>query len=263
MLRSLLLSLTLLFSTNIAAKPYSINLTETQTKALGLLIWNNEGLGQVKNLTVWNRNENFPSLGIGHFIWYPSQEKGPYVEQFPELLSYFINNGVVVPEWLLVVDKSAPWKNREAFYIAFNEPQLIELRELMTNTVSLQTRFIIKRLEKGIPDILASSSKSQQQKMKKSLAALTATPEGLFTLLDYINFKGEGISEKERYQGEGWGLKQVLLAMPAQTDNILISFALSADEMLTRRVKNAPRNEINWLKGWRVRVHKYPYLNIE
>lgn len=261
MLRLLLLFIAI-FSTNITANSYSINLSENQVEALGLLIWNNEGLGKESKLTVWNKNENFPSLGLGHFIWYPTQDKGPYVEQFPELLSYLSDHGVVIPAWLLAA-KSAPWKDREAFYIAFNEPQLVELRELMLNTVALQTRFIIKRLEKGIPAILASSNKIQQQKMKISLAALILTPEGLFTLLDYINFKGEGISEKEQYQGQGWGLKQVLLAMPEQTDNVLRSFALSADEMLTRRVKNAPRNEQNWLKGWRVRIHKYPYLNVE
>ena len=99
--------------------------------------------------------------------------------------------------------------------------------------------------------------------MEKNLTALLSTPTGTFVLLDYINFKGEGISDNEQYQGEGWGLKQVLLAMPKKTNNILLSFALAADEVLTRRVKNAPRDETQWLKGWRVRIHKYPTLALE
>ena len=28
--------------------------------------------------------------------------------------------------------------------------------------------------------------------------------------MDYVNFKGEGVSSSERYRGQGWGLLQVL-----------------------------------------------------
>ena len=82
-------------------------------------------------------------------------------------------------------------------------------------------------------------------------------------LLDYVNFKGEGINKKERYEGKGWGLKQVLLAMPQNENNPLRNFAFSADEVLTRRVINAPRDESRWLAGWRIRVHGYIDLNIK
>ena len=50
--------------------------------------------------------------------------------------------------------------------------------------------------------------------------------------------------------------------MQDNTDNVLQSFAVAADEMLTRRVNNAPRDESAWLKGWRVRVHNYASLKI-
>ncbi|TEW52880.1 hypothetical protein [Psychromonas algicola] len=262
MLRILLLSSLLFFPLSSIAQSYSISLTNQQNNTLAQLVWKNEGAGLIENLTVWNKNEAFPSLGIGHFIWYPTEQKGPYIEQFPELVAYLVNNNVKVPDWLLTT-KVAPWKNREAFYNDFSNSKLSDLRTLLKNTMPLQAKFITQRLEKGIPAILQASSESEQKKIKTQVSALTATPEGIFILLDYINFKGEGISPKERYQGEGWGLKQVLLAMPAQTDNILLSFALSADEVLTRRVKNAPKNELNWLKGWRVRVHKYPTLKID
>lgn len=261
MTRIFFIALLFFLPLNLTANPYTITLSEQQTYTLANLIWQNEGNGQIKHLTVWNRNENFPSLGIGHFIWYPTAEKGPYIEQFPQLIAYLIDNNVSVPSWL--ADSAvAPWKTRESFYEAFNDPQLTEIRELMQKTVALQAMFVIKRLEQGIPDILASSDTNQKKKINKSLNALTSTPEGIFVLLDYVNFKGEGISNKERYQGVGWGLKQVLLSMPEDTDNAILSFALSADEVLTRRVKNAPKDEFNWLKGWRARVYKYPLLNI-
>ena len=67
---------------------------------------------------------------------------------------------------------------------------------------------------------------------------------------------------KETYQGRGWGLKQVLLSMPKHYTNTRRAFAFAADETLTRRVKNAPRDESRWLKGWRIRVHAYPLITV-
>lgn len=244
------------------AQQYSILLSDSQIDKLATLIWKNEGAGKKEYLTVWNKNEAFPSLGIGHFIWYPNEEKGPYVEQFPELLSYLVANDVPVPEWLLT-SKTAPWKSREDFYNHFNSEQLTQLRDLLASTVSLQATFIIKRLEKGIPAIMDASNEQEKQKINKQITALSATPEGTFALLDYINFKGEGVDENERYQGQGWGLKQVLLNMPAQHSDLLLNFAVSADQMLTNRVKNAPRDESAWLKGWRARIYQYPSLTIK
>jgi len=236
--------------------PYKIDLTDQQLSELGLLIWKNEGQNKLDHLTVWNRGEDFPSLGLGHFIWYPENKKGPFKEQFPALLDFFKANNVTLPYW---IDKAsfAPWHSREQFYQAFEQPQLKGLRIFLSEHLDIQVKFIILRLENAIPEIIESSEQWQQQKIKANIQQLTATTAGLFTLLDYINFKGEGISPKERYQGQGWGLKQVLLTMPEQYENPLRAFGLSADEVLTRRVKNAPRDETRWLKGWRNRVHAY------
>lgn len=247
-----------LFLTSLSANSqvYEINLSQSQIEALGLLIWKNEGRQELKHLTSWNRGEYFPSLGLGHFIWYTNKEKGPFKEQFPELLKYLQENGVLLPQWL-ADSQFAPWQSREQFYKEFHDKQLTELRELLSANMNLQVQFIILRLKKAIPLILETSQPQQKAQINKQLARLTATPEGIFVLLDYINFKGEGISAKESYQGEGWGLKQVLLAMPDEYQDPLYRFALGADEVLTRRVKNAPKKELRWLKGWRVRIHGY------
>jgi hypothetical protein len=45
------------------------NLSESQKMAIGKKIWQNECGGTVDGLTTWNVGEEFPSLGIGHFIW--------------------------------------------------------------------------------------------------------------------------------------------------------------------------------------------------
>jgi hypothetical protein len=260
MLRIISFLLFSLFSLSAICATYPINLTPEQTKQLGNLIWKNEGQQKIEHLTTWNHSEDFPSLGLGHFIWYPTDEKGPFKEQFPQLLTFMSDNGVQLPTWLAQANVS-PWKSREQFYAAFDDAQLTELRVLLSEQLQLQTQFIILRLEQAIPSILESSTALQQKMIEEHLNQLS-TPEGIFSLLDYVNFKGEGVNLKERYQGEGWGLKQVLLAMPVYTDNPLRSFGYAADEVLTRRVKNAPRDEQRWLKGWRVRVHAYQNLSI-
>ena len=261
MYRMIFVLLLSLSSFSLSSAPYSVHLSDSQTKQLGQLIWKNEGQQQIKHLTSWNRGENFPSLGLGHFIWYPTVEKGPFVEQFPELLVFLAANGVSIPKWLKE-SKVAPWQSREEFYTAFEGPRLTELRKLLSEEIVLQVNFIMLRLEKAIPLIIESSNAQEQKIIMKNIKQLSS-PEGMFVLLDYVNFKGEGVSEKEHYQGQGWGLKQVLLAMPEHYENPLRSFGLAADEVLTRRVKNAPRDEFRWLKGWRSRVHNYQNLQLE
>ena len=44
----------------------------------------------------------------------------------------------------------------------------------------------------------------------RDLNGSPATSRGTFALVDYVNFKGEGTKETERYRNEGWELLQVL-----------------------------------------------------
>ena len=261
MLRLIFVIFLWLSSFSLFSAPYQVNLSEQQAQQLGLLIWKNEGQQKIEHLTTWNQGEDFPSLGLGHFIWYPTKDKGPFKEQFPQLVEFMMANGALLPTWLTKLE-TAPWQSREEFYSAFDDVQLTELRKILSEQLTLQVRFIIVRLEQAIPLILENSNAAEQQVITRNLSRLSS-PEALFTLLDYVNFKGEGVNENESYQGHGWGLKQVLLTMPEQYENPLRSFGLAADEVLTRRVKNAPRDEFRWLKGWRVRVHAYQNLNIK
>ena len=55
------------------------------------LIFKNEAGGKKENLIVWNKGEEFPSLGIGHFIWYPKNYEGNFEESYPKLKNYLIS----------------------------------------------------------------------------------------------------------------------------------------------------------------------------
>jgi hypothetical protein len=82
---------------------------------------------------------------------------------------------------------------------------------------------------------------------------------GLYILIDYVNFKGEGTLKSERYHNQGWGLMQVLENMDTNEPNKYKAFAKSAKTMLERRIKNSPpsRGESRWRKGWFKRLDTY------
>ena len=94
--------------------------------------------------------------------------------------------------------------------------------------------------------------------MKLRFEKLAASGKGTFALIDYVNFKGEGTNPSERYNGEGWGLLQVIEGMKDDASP-LQAFSDSAARVLARRVKNSPpeRNEDKWLAGWVRRVDSY------
>jgi hypothetical protein len=234
----------------------SIELSDSQAQAIGRRLWQNESGASIGGLTAWNSGEDFASLGIGHFIWYPVGKRGPFEESFPPLLSFLWSSGASVPVWLREA-KGCPWNTRAEFLAATNSPRMKELRDLLARTIGLQARFAANRLQEALPKMLATAPEDERKLVEENFARVAALPNGAYALVDYVNFKGEGTIVTERYKGEGWGLLQVLETMgngPA-----LQEFSQAADKVLTRRVQNAPpeRGEQRWLPGWRSRVQSY------
>src|SRR6185312_15208188 len=192
------------------ASAASIHLTPEQAHAIGLKIWQNEAGGKVQMLTHWNKGEEFGSFGIGHFIWYPKGKPGPFTESFPEVVDALENSGVKVPAWL---KGPCPWNDRDAFYKDFDGPRLTELRALLARTVDVQAMFTAHRLENALPQILAAAPAAERGALERRFDAVAAAPNGVYGLVDYVNFKGEGTNPTERYDGLGWGLLQVLELM--------------------------------------------------
>ncbi|MCA9792802.1 MAG: hypothetical protein KC910_13440 [Candidatus Eremiobacteraeota bacterium] len=228
---------------------------DADVQAAGKRLWQNECGGRIDGLTSWNHGESFASLGIGHFIWYPAGQEGPFQESFPKLVEYLKANGAKLPAWLETT-KDCPWNSRDAFMADFNGPRLKSLRRLLSETTALQARFAAQRLSETLPKIMAELEPDEQEVIRKRFERVRA--KGIYPLLDYVNFKGEGTSPKERYHGQGWGLLQVLQEMRDEA-NPLADFSKAADRVLTRRVQNSPpeRGESRWLQGWRNRVNGY------
>ena len=88
-------------------------LNASQKSAIGKKIWQNECAGTVNGLTTWNAGEEFPSLGIGHFIWYPAGFNGRFNETWPQFVAFAKQQGAALPA--VALERHSPWKTKAEF----------------------------------------------------------------------------------------------------------------------------------------------------
>lgn len=243
----------------LAVSPLGMALDAARKEQIGRKIWQNECGGSVNGLTTWNAGEEFPSLGIGHFIWYPSGFKGRFDESWPSFVSYAKSQGAKLPE--VALERHSLWKSKAGFQREFDGPRLSSLRKWLAAHVGLQTDFIIARSRAALPKILAAAPGSERKRIEANYHKVATTPQGVYALIDYVNFKGDGCSMAERYDGRGWGLLQVLGEMRdvPSGPSAAKEFAASAKRVLSRRIANSPpeRGEKRWEPGWHNRCDTY------
>ncbi|PID34128.1 MAG: hypothetical protein CR976_01910 [Thiotrichales bacterium] len=225
-------------------------------------ILKNQTGGNPEKLINWNDRGNFVTLGIGHFIWYPVSKKGQYNESFPVFLNYAKARGARLPAWLAnQYQEGAPWSNGATFTRSKNDPQVKELYNFMNQTLNLQANFMVERLKQTLPAMLKSLPPHERQRVHDNYLAVERSPGGIYPLLDYIQFKGSGINPAERYAGKGWGLLQVLQEMQTVQPGAaaLAEFRRAADDVLVRRIANAPATsrEARYLPQWLDRISTY------
>ncbi len=234
-------------------------LTAKQKAAIGQKIWQNESGGTVAGLTAWNGGEEFPSIGIGHFIWYPAGFKGRFTESWPQFVAFAKQHGANPPA--VASEAHSPWNSKAEFKKDFNSPRMSGLRAWLAANVGIQTDYIISRSRAALPRILAAAPASEKRRIEANYHKVSTTPQGTYALIDYVNFKGDGTEESERYQGQGWGLLQVLGGMRDVPSGSAAAteFAASAKRILSRRIANSPpaRGEKQWEQGWHNRCATY------
>ena len=242
----------------LSGSPYQ--LSKDDTHKIGQQIWFNE-MGKRRELLVsWSEHESFPSLGIGHQIWLPKDSTHRYTQGFPKLCTYLHKCGVTLPPWLRRAQyMPAPWKSREEFLKDPTKRQ--ELYKLLSSTIDVQTNFMIEQLDRRWPTILKSAPAQKRAALARSFNLLRSSLLGTYSLVDYLNFKGDGINKFEESNHQRWGLLQVLLAMP---DDVLeahvnAAFSLAAAQVLLRRIRNSVPEYtlIKFMAGWLKRVHTY------
>jgi len=235
-------------------------LSPDESEKIGRLIWQNEASQKKELLVYWSPHEQFPSLGIGHFIWYPEDTTPQCTQQFPDLCNYLQQHGISLPEWLKqALSRGAPWKTRTDFMA--DTKRRTELEQLLYTTISVQIDFIIERFEQKWPFIEQAAPEDKQLKIRCIYELMKSSPIGTYALIDYSNFKGHGLNPQERIYDQGWGLLQVLLDMPDDLciENATKVFSLSAAQILIQLIKNdSPEyNRIRHLAGWINRLSTY------
>jgi hypothetical protein len=252
------LSLCFLKSNYVLAWPMS----EKEVQWIGDRIFSNECASKGECLISWNEGEDFLSLGIGHFIWYPKNVSKKFEETFPVFLKYARESNATIPACLGAdISAPCPWNSREELLRSPDDACLIKLREFLISTKPLQAAFIVKRFDDILPLMLKSVAQNDRKGIAARFKRLSSSRAGTFALIDYVNFKGLGVSPSERYNGKGWGLLQVLSGMKSGSDSTdsLREFVGVAKKILEERVANSPleRNERRWLPGWQNRVESY------
>jgi len=246
----------------VVQKPQANGSDISELYGIGDKIFKNETGGRIDQLTHWNLREDFASMGIGHFTWYPAGRKQRYGNTFPGLLDYLKQNGVQLPQWVQRARfEGAPWRTRAELMRAKNTPKIKQFSQLLYNTRHLQAKYIMDRAMRAMPKLIKTTPSHLRRLVTNNLNAVANSHGGRYVLVDYTNFKGEGLSRNGGYKGQNWGLLQVLEEMrPAQPGpQALNEFADASMRILERRVRNSDprRNERKWLPGWRNRTNTY------
>jgi hypothetical protein len=239
-----------------------LDLGADQLALVGKRFFRNECGSDPDKLTHWNRGETFISLGILHMLWYPGEQAVRYRETFPDFVRFCKLQQQRVPPWIMdALATGCPWPDRTTFYAQFDSELVRSLRRFLERTTGLQAAFAHRRLAGSLRPIIRQAPITESLPLAIKLFWMSRTTNGLFALIDYVNFKGEGLDPKERYQEVGWGLYQVLAGMPLtfSAQPALQAFVASAKAVLSRRVANAPDpdKERDWLPGWHKRLDTY------
>lgn len=228
------------------------------------LVYKNECASDPRKLTHWNKGEDFPSLGLGHFIWLrEGDKKERFVQSFPALVQYMVDKGVDVPLWLRA--ERSPWQNSFEFQKEKTQgaARMMELQNLLLSTFSYQAKHIVDKGWNTIQQYRNSSEPTIAELFRWGVRRMETSTRGLMLMLDYGNFKGFGVSEKERVAGQGWGMLQVFENMKrmAPDSEPVCSFARSAMYVLDRRIRNEVRENAaspapRWRLGWKNRLER-------
>lgn len=230
-------------------------------------IFKNESGSDPDKLVHWNDGENFASMGLGHFTWYPAGRQARFGNTFPDMLGHLQANGVQLPAWLQQARyQGAPWRSKAELMQAKQSGQVQELQNLLYQTRLLQAAYIVERARRAMPQLVNAAPAHSRARVGQNLNAIANTPGGWYVLVDYVNFKGEGLNINGGYRGQNWGLLQVLEEMQPSPPGgqSLHQFADAATRVLERRVRNSPpaRNEARWLAGWSNRINTYRYPGV-
>lgn len=239
----------------------------------------NETSCAAQYLVEWDKNEDFPSLGLPHAIWFPAGGEKVVDESFPELWQFLRLKAKAsayapkIPAWLDKDDiGAAPWTSADDFKQKMKaDSDLQQLANFLRSPTVLewQAEFSVNRGLQSAYKVLAASalenpSLQPSATLCQNLKNLLATDQGTLAIVDYVNFKGEGLdpAEVRGSQNYRWGLKQVVEKMNQYPGLANEKFAKSAYQALYDLAyafedTKARDLRLMWLKGgWGTRIQR-------
>lgn len=213
---------------------------------------NNETGCKAGNMMEWDSKagEFFPSIGLPHVVGFPVGARKVVDESFPRFWQYLQQNYKGTTRWpdLKLVGESVPWKTKKEFE---TDPVVKDLNRFLLDpdVMELQGQFAVQRATSSIGAILAANSLDPNPRVRTGelcsrFKNLLKTPQGLQAIVDYVNWKGEGIhySEQTDTKHIRWGLKQVLENIgTVDPKNAHLQFADAASRALAERSSDDSR----------------------
>ncbi len=212
--------------------PQASDLTDDQLLEIGIKIWQNQcGVwdrpGKVthdmkQGITDWEAD--YAQIGIDQCIWYPADQDKIFQEDWPRAAQALKDKGYPIEDWML---GACAWNNSEEFFADFNGDRLKSLRKMLAKRAIIieQAHCIATRLDESLDkmkvaiDTESGITEGEKTVLKQMVSdhfykvATDDYPRGLYALMDYVHFKGEGVLPAETINGVGWGLRQALEQM--------------------------------------------------
>ncbi|MDA9189419.1 hypothetical protein N9O57_00390 [bacterium] len=266
---------------------FKVHLSEEEKKQMSKKVGEFEFNNKRDKIMQWNKNEDFLSLGLGHFTWFGNATKTRGVESFPDYIEYLVNEKGYDPEKIpqiirpvkingrYVMNKKMPYGYKSSFEKNQKGPSMSAVKNFLwqPDVQATQFDFIKNRLESQAGNIVnfhnspsydgspVANGKELTRKMTNFMDDLSKSSAGKFGMIDYVNFKGEGLSPDERIKGtnEGWGLYQVLSGAAKEYDGSQDPaklFSKHSGLALKNRVNKDSRMQANDA-GWQRRTKFY------
>ncbi len=221
----------------------------------------NESGGHGKNIMQWNRGEGFLSLGLGHFLWAPSDRAARrFGESFKQFVVYYQQQPEPKPPLpaSCLPGLHCPFANKAEFERERDSAMGVrarEIRDFLEQTRLYQARFMRDRLVKATDLILSHLKPEVSDRVRKAIFYLSNDDASLFAMMDYVNFKGEGIGNGKISPVSGWGLSQVLQCLVSKAGAKItadtmtpLAFADAADETLKKRKDVNKTTHLGWTR---------------
>jgi hypothetical protein len=235
-------------------KPY-LNPSADQVQNITANLLNNETSCNPKFIMQWDSKagEDFPSIGLPHVVWFREGQKQVVDESFPRFWKYIKDNYKGTAQIPNLGDPSSPsftspWKTKEEFDASPLKGDIGRFL-LDPDVIKLQAQFAMKRGVQSAYLIMAANSLDPNPKISNenicgTFKKLLSSKKGLREIIDYANWKGEGVHYEEATKNQKirWGLKQVIenMGSVSSPDDAEKKFADASEQALKTRVTDDP-----------------------